>query len=381
MVQTDPSRVRQLSGADQAAPLIPIARPFVGAEELAAVRAVLESGELTQGRWVAEFENAFAAFCGAPYAVATSSGTTALHLALLAHGIGEGDEVITTPFTFIASSNAILYVGARPVFADIESDTFNINPEEVERLITPQTKAVLAVDLYGHPADLARLSEICDRRGLVLIEDACQAHGAEIDGVKTGSAGTACFSFYPSKNMTTAEGGMVTTDREDIADAVRKLRHHGSRTTYVHDRVGFNFRMTNLQAAIGIEQLKRLPELNQIRIANAAYLTEHLAGIQTPVTRPGAWHVFHQYTIRVPGNQRDALAAALRNAGIETRVYYPVPVHRQDAYSGLGLGLLELPEAERAADEVLSLPVHPGVSAPQLALIAQAVRELWPARL
>lgn len=354
---------------------IPIAQPLLGPEESRAVEAVLASGEIAQGRWVAEFEAAFAEFCGARYAVATSSGTTALHLALLAHGIGPGDEVITTPFTFVASSNAILYVGAEPVFADIQRDTFNIDPDAVERLITPRTRAVLPVDLFGHPADLPRLRALCRDRGLVLIEDACQAHGAEIAGERAGSQGTACFSFYPTKNMTTSEGGMVTTDDPRVADTARQLRQHGAQRTYQHETLGFNFRMTNIQAAIGLEQLKKLPRFNQQRFANATFYTEHLRGVQTPVTRARARHVFHQYTVRVP-EQREALAAALASRGIETRVYYPTPVHRQPLYEARGYGSVPLPEAERAAAEVLSLPIHPAVAADDLQFIVDNVNEL-----
>jgi perosamine synthetase len=372
---TDASATADAAGAGLASELIPIARPLLGPEETRAVQAVLESGELVQGRWVAEFERAFAAFCGVEHAIATSSGTTALHVALLAHGIGSGDEVITTAFTFIASTNAILYVGARPVFADIEPDTFNIDVAQVERLITPRTKAILPVDLYGHPANLLELSKLCDEYGLVLIDDASQAHGSEINGRKLGTFGTTCFSFYPSKNMTTAEGGMITTDRVEVAEAARKLRHHGTERTYFHDRLGFNFRMTNIQAAIGLEQLKRLPRFNERRIANADYLTAHVRGVVTPTTRPGMRHVFHQYTVRVPRG-RDALAAALRERGIESRVYYPLPVHQQTSYLSAGGAPFALPETEHAASEVLSLPVHPGVTDAQREYIAQTVCEL-----
>jgi perosamine synthetase len=355
---------------------IHIARPFLGDEEIEAVATVMRSGELVQGRWVAEFEREFATFCGAAHAIATSSGTTALHVALLAHGIGQGDEVITTAFTFIASTNAILYVGARPVFADIKADSFNIDPEQVEHLITPKTKAILAVDLYGNPADLIRLQEICDRHKLALIDDASQAHGAAIRGRRTGTFGTGCFSFYPSKNMTTAEGGMITTDRDDIASVARSLRQHGAERTYFHELLGFNFRMTNIQAAIGIQQLKRLPEFNERRIANAGYLNQHMPGIPTPITQPDYTHVFHQYTVRVPGD-RDRLASELKKNGIESRVYYPLPVHRQPAYAGLGFDDVHLPETDRAAREVLSLPVHPAVTQADLQRIVRAVMELW----
>ncbi|MBV9547564.1 MAG: DegT/DnrJ/EryC1/StrS family aminotransferase [Chloroflexi bacterium] len=355
---------------------MPIGRPVLGDEELMAVKAVLESGELIQGRWVAEFEARFADMCGVRHAVATSSGTSALHLALLAHGIGPGDEVITTAFTFMASTSTILYVGARPIFADIDPETFTLDPDRVEALITPRTRAIMPVDLYGHPADLVAFEDICQRRGLVLIEDACQAHGAAIGDRKAGSFGTACFSFYPSKNMTTAEGGMITTDDVGIADAARRLRHHGQSQTYVHDELGFNFRMTNIQAAIGIEQLKRLSGFNAQRMANARFLDRELAGLPTPVVRPGARHAFHQYTLRVPG-RRAELASALRERGIETRVYYPLPVHQQKSYLRLGYPPVQLPETERAAAEVLSLPVHPSVSPDQLAYIARTVREIW----
>jgi perosamine synthetase len=357
--------------------LIPIARPLLGPEEQHAVEAVLASGELAQGRWVTEFESAFAAYCGARYAVATSSGTTALHLALLAHGIGPGDEVITTPFTFVASSNVILYVGATPVFADIEPDTFNLDPECVEQAITPKARAVIAVDLYGHPADIPKLADLCAAHGLVLIEDACQAHGAEISAQRTGSRGTACFSFYPTKNMTAGEGGMITTEFAEVADAARLLRQHGARHAYIHDRLGFNFRMTNLQAAIGIVQLRKLPDFNAKRIQTAAYYTETLGShrLMTPATRHGARHVFHQYTLRLP-ERRDEMKAALAERGVDARVYYPSPVHRQPLYAQRGYAQLHLPQSECAAREVLSLPVHPGLSPQQVDRVAQTTLDL-----
>src|SRR5579859_7097259 len=215
--------------------MIPIARPLLGSEEIEAVLRVLTSGQLAQGECVAAFERRFAEVCHVREAVAVSSGTTALHLALLAHGIGPGDEVITTAFTFVASTSAILYVGAQPVFADIDPDTFNLDANQVESLITPKTKAILAVDLYGNPADLPLLEQICQQHNLVLIDDASQAHGAAINGRKIGSIGTATFSFYPSKNMTTAEGGMITTDRPDVASAARLLRQHGAERAYYHE--------------------------------------------------------------------------------------------------------------------------------------------------
>ncbi|MBV8715708.1 MAG: DegT/DnrJ/EryC1/StrS family aminotransferase [Chloroflexi bacterium] len=353
---------------------IPIAQPMMGPEEAAAVQAVLASGELAQGRWVREFEETFAAYCGAKFAVATSSGTTALHLALLAHRIGPGDEVITTPFTFVASSNAILYVGATPVFADIDPRTFNIDPTCVEQAITRRTRAIIPVDLFGHPADLPRLRAICEAHNLVLIEDACQAHGACVGEWRAGSTATACFSFYPTKNMTTGEGGIVTTDSGEVADAVRLLRQHGSRQRYIHDVLGFNFRMTNMQAAIGLVQLTKLDGFNARRISNAAFLTDSLKAseVVTPTVRHGVKHVFHQFTIRV-SHHRDELQSMLSERGVESRVYYPVPVHKQPLYAAHAPAGASFPEAERAAAEVLSLPVHPSLSDQDLHAIADAV--------
>lgn len=330
---------------------------------------------LAQGPRVQAFEEAFAQYCGVKYAVATSSGTTALHVALLAHNIGPGDEVITTPFTFIASANSILYVGARPVFVDIDPATFNIRPDLLEAAITSRTKAILPVHLFGLPADMDPIMEVAGRHGLVVIEDACQAHGAEYDGKRVGSFGTGCFSFYPTKNITTAEGGMITTNDEEIAERCRAIRQHGMRRRYYHDELGFNFRMTDVHAAIGLAQLGKLERFNEMRIANARYLSEHLRGVVTPTVPERRRHVFHQYTIRVPDARRDEVLDGLRERGIGTAVYYPVPVHQQQFYRDMGYDLV-LPEAERAAREVLSLPVHPGLSRADLEAIVRAVNEL-----
>ncbi len=355
--------------------MIPIAQPMIGEEEKQAVLEVLESGMLAQGPRVQAFEEAFAQYCGVKYAVATSSGTTALHVALLAHGIGPGDEVITTPFTFIASANSILYVGARPVFVDIDPATFNICPDLLESAITPRTKAIMPVHLFGLPADMDPILEVAERYGLMVIEDACQSHGAEYRGKRVGSFGTGCFSFYPTKNITTAEGGMITTNEEQIAEKCRVIRQHGMRRRYYHDELGFNFRMSDVHAAIGLAQLRKLEQFNEMRIANARYLSEHLRGVVVPVVPEGRRHVFHQYTIRVPDGRRDAVLDGLRERGIGTAVYYPVPVHQQQFYRDMGYNLV-LPEAERAAREVLSLPVHPGLSRADLEKIADAVNAL-----
>lgn len=354
--------------------MIPIAKPLIGDEEKQAVLEVLNSGILAQGPWVQAFEQAFAEMCGVRYAIATSSGTTALHIALLAHGIGPGDEVITSPFTFVASANCALYVGARPVFVDIDPRTFNLNPELVEAAITPRTRAIIPVHLYGLPCDMDPIMEIARKYGLVVIEDACQAHGAEYRGRRVGSFGTGAFSFYPTKNITSGEGGMITTNNPEIAEKCRAIRQHGARQRYYHDELGFNFRMTDVHAAIGLAQLQKLERFNQIRQANARYLTEHLRGVVTPYVPPDRTHVFHQYTIRVPGGKRDVLRAFLQERGIGSEVYYPVPIHQQRLYRDLGYNG-HFPEAERAAREVLSLPVHPALSPSDLEAIAAAVNE------
>lgn len=356
--------------------MIPISRPLLGEEEKKAVLEVLSSGRLVQGRRVQELEEGFAAFCGVRHAVATSSGTTALQTAMLAHGIGPGDEVITTAFTFIASANAVQFAGARPVFADIDRRTFTLDPNQVEDAITPRTRAILPVHLYGLMADMPAIMDIAGRHHLVVIEDACQAHGASLRGRRAGAFAAGCFSFYPSKNMTTAEGGMITTDDAEIAHLCRLIRNHGMDEQYLHEMVGYNFRMTDIQAAIGLVQLRRLAEFNAQRAANAAYLSEHLADlVETPSVPPGYVHVFHQYTVRVPADRRDALSAGLREQGVETRVYYPLPVHQQPYYRRLGYDI-SLPETERAAREVLSLPVHPALTPADLSHIVEAIRAL-----
>ena len=358
---------------------IPIAAPQIGEEERNAVLAVLESGQLAQGPVVEAFESEFAAWCGARHAVAVNSGTAALHLLLLAHGIKEGDEVITTPFTFVASANAALFVGARPVFVDIESDTYCLDPSRVEAAITPKTRAIVPVDLYGQAAQIPELRAIAERHGLVLIEDACQAHGAAIGARKAGALGvSASFSFYPTKNMTTAEGGMVTTDDPDVAAKVGVLRQHGASHRYHHDVLGYNFRLTEIAAAIGRAQLAKLDRFNEIRRRNASVLDEGLAGIPgvvTPRERRGYRHVYHQYTVRIEHN-RDRFQERLLELGVGSAVHYAVPVHRQPLYVELGYGDVSMPASEAAASQVLSLPVHPGVTESDLDRIIDSVRKV-----
>lgn len=358
--------------------MIPIAKPLLGEEEKRAVLEVLESGRLAQGKKVEEFEQEFAKFIGVQQAIATSNGTTALHTVLLAHGLAPGDEVITTPFSFIATANAIRMVGATPVFVDIEENTFNINSQLIAAAITPKTKAILPVHLFGRPADMSRIVNLAQQHHLIVIEDACQAHGAEFQGRKVGSFGTGCFSFYPTKNMTTGEGGMITTNDNELAKKIRKIINHGSEQKYYHDVLGYNYRMTDIAAAIGIEQLKKLPAFNQKRREHATVLTTQLAslpGLIVPELIAG--HVFHQYTIRVTKEwrgTRQELAAQLHQQGIATNIYYPLPLHQQQAYSGYGHH--RLPITEKIATEVLSLPVHPALSREDLSTMIKAITTL-----
>jgi perosamine synthetase len=344
--------------------MIPIAKPIIDEDEISAVTAVLRSRIIAQGKKVEEFEEAFAGFIGTKYAVTVNSGTAALHIALLAQGIGEGDEVITSPFTFIATANSILFTGAKPVFADIEEDSFNIAPDNIDEKITPRTKAIMPVHLYGQPCDMKRIMRIADEHKLAVIEDACQAHGAEYEGEKVGSFGTGCFLFYPTKNMTTGEGGMITTNDKDIAQKARMIRSHGQGERYFHEILGYNYRMTDIAAAIGLCQLGKLEKLNNKRINNAKFLTGRLTGVKglvPPQVRPDVKHVFHQYTVRVTqdfGIPRDELRRKLIGEGIATEIYYPLPMHKQPLYQSLGYND-HLPNSEKAAGEVLSLPVHP----------------------
>jgi perosamine synthetase len=351
--------------------MIPISVPLLGDEEKRAVLDTIDSGQLAQGKRVQAFEEAFAALCGVKHAIATSSGTTALQTAVLAHGIGPGDEVITTPFTFIASANAVLFAGARPVLVDIDESSYNIDPCGIEAAITPHTKAILPVHLFGNPCDMGAIMSIAAKHGLEVIEDACQAHGAAVGGRKVGSFGTGCFSFYPTKNMTTAEGGIITTDDDEIADRARLIRSHGQRERYYHEVIGYNFRMTELQGAIGLVQLGKLEAFTQARRANAEYLSRHLKGVTTPSVAPDCEHVYHQYTIRVRSG-RDPLAEHLRLRGIATGIYYPVPIHKQVAYQRMGY-MDHLPVAEQASREVLSLPVHPALTRDDLERIVEGV--------
>lgn len=359
--------------------MISISKPIIQKEEKRAVIKVLNSGMLAQGEQVEEFEKKFANFTGTRYAVATSSGTTALHLALLAHGLKREDEVITTPFSFIASANACLFVEAIPVFTDIQADTFNLDPFLIERKITNRTKAILIVHLFGNPSQMDKIMPVVKKYNLILIEDCCQAHGAEFRGKKVGSFGTGCFSFYATKNMTTGEGGMITTNKRSIAEKVRLLRNHGLNIPSYSKLPGYNFRMTDIQAAIGVEQLAKLEQFNQQRIKNAQYLTsklKNMAGVVAPRIYPKTKHVFHQYTIRITKRfliTRNKLVDVLKKEGVETKVFYPLPIYKQESYQNLGYQD-RLLVVEKIVKEVISLPIHPLVKKHELDLIAKIIR-------
>jgi dTDP-4-amino-4,6-dideoxygalactose transaminase len=358
---------------------IPIARPQFGPREEAAVLEVMRSGSFAQGERVRAFEEAVAALSGARFAVATANGSAALFLALKASGIGPGDEVITSPLTFIATANAIVHAGARPVFSDVDS-SLNLDPELAERAITSRTRAILPVHLHGNPADMPAFEEIAKRHGLTLIQDACQAIGATIGERPLGSFGTAVYSFYATKNLTTGEGGMVITNDPEVARGCASLRHQAYATQpYLHDRVAFNLRMTEIQAAIGAVQVERLAELTLRRRETASLYDETVAvnGFTRPAVRRDAVHVYHQYTLRVrPGTRhsRDEVRERLRSDGVATGVYYPVPVHRQPAYRDFAG--VQCPEAERAASDMFSIPVHPALADAERERVIEALTRI-----
>ncbi|WP_414470336.1 DegT/DnrJ/EryC1/StrS family aminotransferase [Methanobacterium sp. ACI-7] len=358
--------------------MIPIAKPFIGDEEIKEVEAVLKSGMIAQGPKVAEFEQKFADYIGTNYAVATSSGTTALHVALLAAGIGKEDEVITTPFSFAATANSILYVNAKPVFVDIDPKTYNIDPKRIEEAITDKTKAIMPVHLYGQPAEMNKINKIAEEHDLKVIEDAAQAHGAVYNGIKVGLWGEmACFSFYPTKNITTSEGGIITTNSSEFDHNARALRAHGESERYEHVTLGYNFRMTDISAAIGVVQVRRLDGFNEKRIENAEYLTEHIKhieGIEPPFVMDNVKHVFHQYTIRISNGKRDELKEFLTQEGIGTGVHYPKAIYKQSLYENLGF-TADCPHAEKAAEEVLSIPVNPALTAEDLGKIVSLLED------
>jgi perosamine synthetase len=360
--------------------MIPVGKPALGEEEITAVSTVIRSGMLAQGPRVEEFELAFAKYCDAPYGIAISNGTAALHAALLALGIKSGDEVIVPAFTFFATASSVCMCGARPVFADVEEDTFNISIDSLEEQLSQKTRAVIGVHLFGQPFAIRPVAEICGDRGIHFIEDAAQAHGAMYHGKKVGSFGSAgCFSFYPTKNMTTGEGGMVTTHDRVLANTIRHLINHGQREKYLHSSLGYNFRMTDIGAAIGLAQLKKLDAFNMRRRETAAFYSDHIRcpGIILPEITHGVQHVYHQYVIRVTDGcrlTRDQLAIALREKRIGTAVHYPIPLHRQPYFEDCAKKS-NCPASDRLAGEVLSLPVHPLVTDTEREYIVSCISE------
>lgn len=356
---------------------IPPAKPIIGDEEREAVDRVMRSGMVAQGPEVAAFEAEFSAhFVPGRPSAAVNSGTAGLHLGLLAAGVGAGDEVIVPSFTFAATGNSVALTGGTPVFVDIEPETFTLDPEAVAAAITPQTKGILPVHLYGHPARMRELEKLAAERGVALYEDAAQAHGASLDGRPVGSFGEfAMFSLYPTKNMTSGEGGIVTTATEEIARRVKLLRNQGMERQYENEVIGFNARMTDIHAAIGRVQLTKVDAWTRTRQQNAAFLDANLQGVVVPPVADGAVHVYHQYTIRVP-EDRDGFVAALKaEHNVGAGVYYPIPNHRLPSLAPYAPGL-DLPETERAAREVVSLPVHPSLSQDDLERIVTAVNTL-----
>lgn len=361
-------------------PFLDLKAQYAGikAELDAAVLKVLASSQYVLGDEVAAFEQEFAAYCGADYAVAVNTGTSALHLALLAAGVGPGDEVVTVPFTFIATVSAICYAGARPVFVDIEPRTFTIDPEKLEAVITPRTKAIIPVHLYGQMADMDPIMDIARHHGLAVVEDACQAHGAEYCGRRAGGMGVSgCFSFYPGKNLgACGEGGMVVTSDLGHAQTIRLLRDWGQSKRYHHDMQGFNYRMDAIQGAILRVKLRHLDMWTEARRSHALHYTELLAGCpaaQSPAEVPGRRHVYHVYAVRSP--DRDGLRRRLDEAGVQTGLHYPIPVHLQQAHADLGHRAGDFPVAESAARQVLSLPIFPEMTPRQIERVVDAMHE------
>lgn len=362
--------------------MIPITVVRVGEEERELVNQVLDSGSLAQGRMVERFEGLVAEMAGTRHAVAVSNGTLSLVAALQALGIQPGDEVVTSPFTFVASVTAALHVGARVRFADIDPATFTIDPDELADVITDRTRVVMPVHLYGQMADLDSIIGVIGDRDIHVLEDAAQAHGAAMPGRRAGSV-LGSFSFYATKNVSTGEGGAVTTDDDELADRLRLLRNQGMAARYQYDMIGYNYRMTDLQAALGIPQMSRLDQTNARRQENAARLTEGLSGVtglRTPTVAQGFTHVYHQYTVRIGDGAavtRDRAVEALTERGIGCGIYYPRTAYDYDCYRNHpDIVVSPCPEAERAAAEAVSLPVHPYLSDADLDEIITNVREV-----
>lgn len=350
----------------------------IGGELEAAAVAVMRRGEFVLGPSVAAFEENFAAYCGARHCVAVNTGTSALHLAMLALGIGAGDEVITVPMTFVATAAAIRYANATPVFVDIDPDTWTMDASKIEAAITPRTKAICPVHLHGRMADMSAILAVAQKHGLPVVEDAAQAHGAELGGKRAGTLGAiGCFSFYPGKNLgACGEGGAITTDDDRYADSIRKLRDWGQSAKYHHDMLGYNYRMDGIQGAILDVKLRHLAEWTDRRRAAAALYDDMLADVDvvTPARPKGREHVYHVYAIR--STRRDAVQQALKEAGVATNIHYPRPVHLQKAFADLGCKPGDFPVSEAVGAETLSLPMFPELTHVQIELVASALRRI-----
>lgn len=360
-------------------PMVDLGKQFAGIREeiMEMMSQILESSNYILGPKVREFERRVAEYIRVSDAIGVASGTDALHLSIEALGIGDGDEVVTTPFTFFATVEAILYTGARPVFVDIDPETFTIDCSRIEDKITPRTKAILPIHLFGHPSDMERIMNIAERHGLHVIEDCAQAFGAEIKGRKVGSFGDAgCFSFYPSKNLGAyGDGGMITLNNRGFSDSIKSLRNHGSKGSYIHDSVGFNSRLDEIQAGVLLVKLKRIDEYNSKRRQKVSLYNELLSNTVTcPAERKGAYHVYNQYTIMC--KKRDEVRRQLRENGISSVVYYPCPLHLQNALSFLGHKEGDFPNAENASMEVLSLPLYPELEESSIERIAEVIKKV-----
>jgi perosamine synthetase len=366
--------------------LIPINMPKFGEEEIEAVVKVMRSGMLTSGLGagpkVTEFEKNYAAFAGVKHAIAVNTGTAALHAALLASGIKPGEEVILPSFTFVATAEAVVMAGAKPVFTDIDPQTYTLAPKEVKKAITPKTKAIIPVDLYGLPADISLIREVAIKGGFTIIEDCAQSHGATYKSKPAGAlSDIACWSLYAAKNIGTGEGGVVTTDDDLLAEKTRMVRTHGEKVKYSSLMLGTNYRMTEIQAAIGVVQLSKLPTFFAKRTHNAARLTKHLEKSQKIVLPPkfedrtSSWYL---YTVRIKDatvQQRNKIIEEMHNKGLGAEAYYPTPVHQMPYYKE-NFGTFNLPETEKAAKQVISLPIHPGVTDEQIDSIAKTFLDL-----
>lgn len=352
---------------------IGLSKMYVDDQIRQAVVQVLNSGQYIKGQNLSTFEQEFGRFCNTKYAIGVSSGTSAILLSLMALGVCAGDEVIVPSHTFIATATPSIFLGARPVYADIDPETYTIDSAEIQKKLSPKTKAIIPVHLYGHPCDMDLINKIAKEHGLFVIEDACQAHGAIYKGYKVGSlSDIACFSFYPSKNMTVlGDGGMVTTNNEELAKIIRMLSDHGRTEKYVHELLGLNLRMSEIHAAIGVEQLRHIEEWNDRRRQIASKYNRLLDDLDlvTPVEKEWAKHVYYMYVIRL--KDRDRLASYLREKGIQTGIHYPVPLHRQPCVQSD----IHLPVTEEYVDDILSLPIHPQLTDVEVEYVASSIRE------